>query len=190
MGNLRIMDNALKHFMTWEAPKYMNILRDVIKDFNYVVDVGAEIGLSALVFKLINPNINVIGYETNPAYCSNAISMLFREYYCREMAITEYNGYLSAHYFIKMDCEGCEAKYLNVNVPLFGFICLHKLDNVDTSALQDKLYNEGYVPVFVSQDWKEVCFMRVKGFRVDSYSEWLASVHANSFSVPTIEKKS
>ncbi len=155
-------DPVLLTFINEEKPRLIRILRNLGVNFNgqTIIDVGAEIGLSAQVFKeLGNENTKVIGYEVNPAYCSNRLNV-FSEYYCREMTIDEYLRYVGNGFFIKMDCEGCEVKYLTVKLPKRGLLCLHEWIP-ERRMLDYALIDNDWVPIFHAFDWREICFMKI-----------------------------
>ncbi len=160
-----ITDNVLKEYLNKEKPRLIKILNTlgIRFDNQIIIDVGAEIGLSAQTFKeLGNENTKVIGYEINNDYCRNRLNV-FNEYYCREMTIDEYLKYISSGFIIKMDCEGCESKYITIRLPEKAIICLHDWvpNHMDLGYM---LIDNGYIPFFNSYDWHEICYIKLKQY--------------------------
>ena len=149
------MQDFLVEYKNKEYPKFKQIFKLFNLTFNKVVDVGAEIGLSAQLFKEFGAK-EIIGYEIDKTLCDAADRSLFSVYYCREMTKEEYLSYQD--YFIKMDCEGCEEKYLDI-IPEHGLISLHDwTPNHLKNA--ERLWIAGYIPVFHSYDWHEITYLK------------------------------
>lgn len=147
-----------RYYLEVERPLIEQIFKRLGVKIEKAVDVGAEVGYSAQLLREFGASY-VIGYEVNPAYCKSRLNV-FNEYYCREMDLSEYEQYIIQGYFIKMDCEGCEEKYLLRAIPAKGFICIHSwVQNHEDLAYQ--LIRSGYIPVFHSYDWKEICYLKL-----------------------------
>ena len=162
---MSISDETLEGFINNEKPRLMKILKALGIDLggSCVVDVGAEVGLSAQMFKELGAQC-VIGYDINETYCRNRLNV-FDEYYCREMTIEEYLNYIDKGYFIKFDCEGCEEKYIKVKLPSRGLICLHDWVN-GHNDLAYMLIDNDFIPVFHSYDWREICYLKAQAKRI------------------------
>ena len=144
--------------MKFERPKLERVFRRLNLHFDRVVDVGAEVGASAELFREFGA-VEVIGYEVDRNACKAADLSKFTNYFCRAMTLAEYLDYVRDGWFIKMDCEGCEADYITKALPERGLISLH--DWVFRHMeFAETLQNNGFMPVFHSYDWREITYLK------------------------------
>jgi len=142
-----------------------------------VIDVGADCGSSAIFF-LKHNTYRVHAFENNRDLCnkfqSNILPILKHYsvfFYCvpvkkeNIMNIIQYEKNEGRRIFLKVDCEGCEAEFLDEELMTKidnGLIAIH--DWVPFPKRQDLvllLKKYEYVPVFVTNDGREIEFMKI-----------------------------
>ncbi len=142
-----------------------------------VVDVGADCGSSAIFFFKHNA-FKVHAFENNVDLCKkyedNVKSILKHYsllYYCKPankqdiLTIIQNEKKDGHRIFLKVDCEGCEAEILDEEITREidnGIIAIH--DWVPFPKHQELvllLKKYEYVPVFVTNDGREVEFMKI-----------------------------
>jgi len=142
-----------------------------------VIDVGADCGSSAIFF--LKHNVyRVHAFEINRDLCnkfqSNILPIMKHYsifYYCvpakkeNIMNIIQYEKNEGRKVFLKIDCEGCEAEFLDEEIMKKvdnGLIAIH--DWVEPSRRSDLvllLKKYEYLPVFITNDGKEIEFMKI-----------------------------
>ena len=142
-----------------------------------VIDIGADCGSSAIFFLKHNA-YRIHAFENNRDLCnkfqSNILPMIKHYpvfYYCvpankvNIMNIIQYEKNEGKKIFLKIDCEGCEAEFLDDEVMKQidnGVIAIH--DRVEPGKRQDLillLKKYEYAPVFITNDGKEIEFMKI-----------------------------
>jgi len=142
-----------------------------------VIDVGADCGSSA-VFFLKHNAYRVHAFENNRDLCNkfqSNILPIIKHYsiffYCEPakkeniMNIIQYEKKEGRKIFLKIDCEGCEAEFLDEEIIKQidnGLIAIH--DWVPFPKRQDLvllLKKYEYVPVFITNDGREIEFMKI-----------------------------
>ena len=142
-----------------------------------VIDIGADCGSSAIFF--LKHNVyRVHAFEVNRDLCnkfqSNILPMLKHYsifYYCEPakkeniVNIIQYEKGEGRKIFLKIDCEGCEKDIIDEEIIKKidnGIIAIH--DWVEPNKRQDLvllLKKYEYVPIFITNDGKEIEFMKI-----------------------------
>ena len=142
-----------------------------------VIDIGADCGSSAIFFFKHNA-YRVHAFEIDTELCKkydDNVKPILKHYslyyYCKPankqdvLTIIKNEKKDSHKVFLKVDCEGCEAEILDEEVMKEidnGLIAIHdwiKQEKRQELVLLLKKYE--YVPVFVSNDGREVEFMKI-----------------------------
>ena len=142
-----------------------------------VIDIGADCGSSAVFFFKHNA-YRVHAFENNTELCKKYdenIEPILKHYslfyYCKsadkhDVIMIIKNEKKDGHrVFLKVDCEGCEADILDEEIIREidnGLIAIH--DWIKPEKRQDLillLKKYEYIPVFITNDGREVEFMKI-----------------------------
>ena len=139
------------------------VLRQVFRNLKLwmspiCVDVGCDIGSTAIFMKEFGCR-KVIGYDVDLSIKDNILPNSIDELHIGELPRGKLEEYIRNGYFLKFDCEGCEYHYfdklMNYNNVM---VCLHNTVD-DYSVRSYTLMMNGFVPIFHSKDWKEICYI-------------------------------
>lgn len=142
-----------------------------------VIDVGADCG-SSVIFFLKHDAYRVYAFENNQDLCNkfkeNMMNLLKGYsvfYFCKPakkeniMNIIKYEKGEGRRVFLKIDCKGCEKDIIdeeilknidNGLITLYDWVSFPERENI---TLLLKKYE--YVPVFVTNDNREIEFMKI-----------------------------
>ena len=152
-------------FMNEEYPVISNVFKKmkITIPSDVCVDVGCDIGSTALFLKKFGCK-QVIGYDTDQSVKDHLLPNSIDSLHLNELSINELKEYIDKGYFLKFDCEGCEEKYLPyLKTYNNAMICIHNNVKDYTNESYSFMLN-GYIPIFHSKDWKEICYINLPNF--------------------------
>lgn len=127
---------------------------------NTCVDIGCDIGSTAIFMKKYGCK-EIIGYDTDQSVKDHLIPNSIDKLYLHELSIMELKEYMNKGYFLKFDCEGCEEKYLPyLKKYNNAMVCIHNNVKDYPNEGYEFMLN-GYIPIFHSKDWKEICYINL-----------------------------